>query len=696
MPYDNIIGRKIDDFMIEERLGQGAMATVYKAFQASINRHVALKVIRLDEGQGQTEEFRRRFAREAEVIARLEHIHILPIYAYGINEEMAYLAMRWLRGGSLSELLRREGVSLDRAGDLFKQFASGLSYAHSKGIIHRDLKPSNIMLDDAGNAYLTDFGLAKLTESSGEITKSGTIVGTPAYMSPEQLRGDPLDHRSDIYSLGVILYNMVAGRLPFDTSSSDLVSIIYQHLEKPPTPPSEFNPDCPAQVEAVIMTALAKDRAQRYNSADEMAHALNLALGRPGSSDSISTPIPRFNSTQTRPLSARHAGEGRGWWVAGVAALVVLLVLVGGALIMQNINANNERAQAQTLDAGAMTAQIAAFNLTATAALASPTPPPQATVERDQRLPASEVVPTAVEIAQVKARLGDQGFIAYIACTQDTEFHAGLAREMNDLANQYGLRLRVYDAEVDAYRQITLIERARSDGASALIICPLDAKLLTSSLTSAQNAGLPLVFFADDTPNYGGVLVGGDNYLLGLEPGRFAGRIIAEEKGGKANVIVLDYPDRADIVARANGLVDGVLEFAPDATIVGRYIGATREFGKASVAKLIADGVDFDVIVSINDAGSFGAIEAMEAAGITSDEVLISSIDAEALAQQYIREGYFMRGSVQSSRVENAHALLYSAVKLLAGATMPHYVLVPPGEMVTADTLAEATAESDT
>src|SRR5262249_8517222 len=150
---------------IEERLGQGAMAVVYKAFQASINRHVALKVIRLDEGQGQTEEFRRRFAREAEGIARLEHIHILPIYAYGINQEMAYLAMRWLRGGSLSELLRRDGVSLERAADLFKQIASGLSYAHSRGIIHRDLKPSNIMLDDAGNAYLTDFGLAKLVES---------------------------------------------------------------------------------------------------------------------------------------------------------------------------------------------------------------------------------------------------------------------------------------------------------------------------------------------------------------------------------------------------------------------------------------------------------------------------------------------------------------------------------------------------
>lgn len=266
---------------------------------------------------------------------------------------------------------------------------------------------------------------------------------------------------------------------------------------------------------------------------------------------------------------------------------------------------------------------------------------------------------------------------------------------MNDLANKYGLRFKIYDSETDAYREITLIERARSDGASALIICPLDANLLAGSLSSAESAGIPMVFFADDIPNYGGVLVGGDNYLLGLEPGRFAGQIIAKEKGGKANVIVLDYPDRTDIVARANGLVDGVLEYAPNATIIGRYKGGTREFGKASVSQLLKDGVKFDVIVSINDAGAFGAIEAMKEVGINPDEVIISSIDAEALAQQYIHDGYYFRGSVQSSRVETAHGLFDSAVKLLAGATMPEIVQVPPGAMVTKDTLETATPEAD-
>jgi serine/threonine protein kinase len=173
MPLDDLIGRQLGDFVIEERIGQGAMAHVYRAFQPSINRHVAVKVIRLNEGQGQHEEFRQRFAYEAEIIARLEHIHILPIYAYGITDEMAYLAMRWLRGGTLADLMRHEKLPLDRIAEIFKQIAQGLSYAHSKGIIHRDLKPSNIMLDDAGNAYLSDFGLAKLAEGSLEITKPG-------------------------------------------------------------------------------------------------------------------------------------------------------------------------------------------------------------------------------------------------------------------------------------------------------------------------------------------------------------------------------------------------------------------------------------------------------------------------------------------------------------------------------------------
>ncbi|HEX2905251.1 MAG TPA: protein kinase [Phototrophicaceae bacterium] len=686
MPYDDLIGRRIDDFVIEERIGQGAMAVVYRAFQPSINRYVAMKVIRL-ENQSQQEEFRDRFAHEAEIIARLEHIHILPIYAYGINDEMAYLAMRWLRGGTLSDLMRPQRLPFDRTAEIFKQVAQGLAYAHSKGIIHRDLKPSNIMLDDAGNAYLTDFGLAKLSEGSMELTKTGTIVGTPAYMSPEQLRGETLDHRSDIYSLGVILYNMVVGRLPFDTTTSDLVSIIYQHLEKPPVPPSQINPDVPIEVEMVVLCALQKDRDHRYNTATEMSRALDLALGRPvGSSDHLQPAALKYGSSPSNIIeisrSSQVISRRPGFYLTIGVGLVVMLILVA-IIVFQNISSSTQAAAVVTSQA----ATASVLTQTAVAEAWTPTPLPVAKVLAGERGPAAEAVPSAAEIEAAKRRLGTKGFIAYVACTLDSEFHSGISREIRDTAGRYGLDLRVYDSQADSYKQVTQVERARSDGATALVVCVLDPHLLVNTLASAQSENIPMVFFAGDMPNYGGVLVAGDNYELGLEPGRLAGKIITEEMGGKANVVILDYPDLPDIVRRADGIEAGVLEMAPGATIVGRYLGGTRESGLASVQKLLDEGVEFNVIASINDAGAFGAIDALKAANIPPDQVVITSVDAELLAQQYIQEGYYLRGSVQASRIETARALVNSMVKLLAGATLPENIVVPPGNMITRDTI---------
>lgn len=689
MPLDDLIGRQLGDFVIEERIGQGAMAYVYRAFQPSINRHVALKVIRLNEGQGQHEEFRQRFAYEAEIIARLEHIHILPIYAYGITDEMAYLAMRWLRGGTLADLMRREKLPLDRIAEIFKQIAQGLSYAHSKGIIHRDLKPSNIMLDDAGNAYLSDFGLAKLAEGSLEITKPGTIVGTPAYMSPEQLRGETLDHRSDIYSLGVILYNMVVGRLPFDTSTSDLVSIIYQHLEKPPIPPTQINPEIPLEVEMVILCALQKDREKRFDSATEMARALDIALGRPvGSSDHLQPTKPPSLPEHVVEISSgtRIIARRPGFYLAIGAALVVFIIAVS-AVILTSFTANNQLSGTATAQFQTASALESAMTRTAVAESWTPTPMPTAVVLAGRRGTASQVAPSQQEIAAARSRLGQQGFITYVACTLNSEFHSGLSREIRDLATRYQLELRVYDSDADPYQQITQIERARSDGTTALIICPLDPKLLVNTLSSAQAQKIPMVFFANDMPSYGGVLVAGDNYELGLEPGELAGQIIKNEMGGSADVVILDYPTLPDMVLRADGIEAGVKKLAPDARIIGRFLGGTRQNGEASVEQLIRDGTHFDVIVSINDAGAFGAIDAMKAAGFAPDSVAIVSVDAELLAQQYIADGYFMRGSVQASRIETAHALMNAMVKLLAGGSLPEMVIVPPGKMITRDTL---------
>ncbi|HRF97667.1 MAG TPA: serine/threonine-protein kinase, partial [Aggregatilineales bacterium] len=255
----DLINKQVGGFTVLDRIGRGGMATVYRAHQSAMNRDVALKVIEVDDLLERGTEFRNRFAQEAAVVASLEHIHVLPVYDYGIHENVLYLAMRLLRGGTLSEIMNKGRIPISRSVELFSQVARGLAYAHSKGVVHRDLKPSNIMLDDAGNAHLTDFGLAKWIHGTENITRTGNIVGTPAYMSPEQLRGDGVDHRSDIYSMGIILYQMLTGKPPFDSPSSNVVSIIYQHLEKMPEAPSVHNPEITPETEAVILKAIAKN-----------------------------------------------------------------------------------------------------------------------------------------------------------------------------------------------------------------------------------------------------------------------------------------------------------------------------------------------------------------------------------------------------------------------------------------------------
>jgi ABC-type sugar transport system substrate-binding protein len=458
-----------------------------------------------------------------------------------------------------------------------------------------------------------------------------------------------IDHRADIYSMGIILYHMVVGRPPFEISSSDIISLIYKHLETIPPAPSEINPNIPQPVEAVIMRALSKDPAHRYNDVRQMADELDIALGRKTGS-TFGTPTPRFvaHMPSTRP----SAKSSRLPLIAAIVSVVVIALIAGLIIVTQN--------------------QLM--------------PLPKAVVQIGEEGAASDVVPTAAQIATAKRALGD-GFIAYVTCNQTSEYHATQAREMGDLARQAGLSYRVYDSDTDEYQQLTQIERARTDGAKAIILCPLNAQLLDGSLKSIQDAGIPLVLLSSDIPGYGGVQLVGDEFLMGKKPGELAGQIIRDEMGGQANVIILDYPELPHIVTRANGLEEGVLEFAPEAQIIGRYLGATREFAEASVNKLIDEGIEFDVILSINDAGSFGAIAALEKAGIASDSVIITSVDAEVQAREYIRDGRFIRGSVDPGRAVASKTAIDIVIQLLAGATVPEQIFTPPGDMITREVL---------
>lgn len=274
---ESLIGKIVNGYEILSQVGQGGMATVFLARQRSMNRNVALKF--LPNAFMNDEAYLQRFEREVRIVAQLEHRNIVPVYDFGEFEGQPYIAMRYMPAGSVEELLAAGRIPLRRVLSIVEQVASALDYAHQNGILHRDLKPSNILLDDGGGVFITDFGIARiLGEGGSNITTQG-VVGTPSYMSPEQARGEPLDGRSDVYSLGVMLFELCTGRRPFDSDTP--YSIAVMHVTMPPPSPRELEPSVTGAVEAVILRALHKQPEKRFATASELAGALRSAADLP-------------------------------------------------------------------------------------------------------------------------------------------------------------------------------------------------------------------------------------------------------------------------------------------------------------------------------------------------------------------------------------------------------------------------------
>ena len=261
----------IGRYEVIRELGQGGMAIVYLAHDPNIKRQVAVKV--LPRQFTFEPQFRARFQREVEVIARLENGAIVPVYDSGEYEDQPYIVMRYMPGGTLAERLGEGPLPLKEIEPLFQRIGSALDYAHRSGVVHRDLKPGNILFDSQGEAFLSDFGIAKLAEASVAFTGTGGMVGTPAYMSPEQALGEKVvEGRSDIYSLGVVLFEALSGQLPFKSDTPMGVAIA--HIQEPVPSLLDRNPDLPLAYEAVIRKSLEKKPADRYQTAGELAQAI--------------------------------------------------------------------------------------------------------------------------------------------------------------------------------------------------------------------------------------------------------------------------------------------------------------------------------------------------------------------------------------------------------------------------------------
>ena len=352
-------GATIGPYRVLEQVGLGGMATVYKAYQPAMDRYVALKI--LPQHYAQDPQFVERFLREARTIANLEHRNILPVYDFGEDRGITYLAMRYLEGGTLKDILALGQLTLADAGQLLGQVAHALDYAHRQGVVHRDVKPANIMVDNEGWTYLTDFGIAKVLDTTSELTAGA--IGTPAYMAPEQSLGQPVDGRADIYALGVILYELVTGQVPFKADTPMAVALA--HIHEPLPPPRSVDPSVPESFERVILKALAKDPDDRYQAAaafdealDEAIHAAEVDITftqidvlakearqsremerRPVNENFLTEPMDDGATAETEQIPETSPQTRTPAWVWPVVAVAGLVIV--GALVLLGINLIN-------------------------------------------------------------------------------------------------------------------------------------------------------------------------------------------------------------------------------------------------------------------------------------------------------------------------------------------------------------------
>ncbi len=325
-------GSKAGPYVIKKQIGRGGMASVYLAHDPALDRNVALKV--LPREFLHDPDFIGRFKIEARAVASLEHPNIIPIYAYDVDQEegIPWMAMRYVQGGALSDLLKKERPPRSRSIEILRGVADALDYAHAKKVVHRDVKPQNVLLDEAGRVYLADFGVVKMLESPSGLTATGMITGTPQYMAPEQATAKAVDNRADIYSLGIVAYQMFTGRVPF--SADTPVAIMMMHVQEPvPLPAPELVPD---PLASALLKALAKQPEDRWYTAGAFVAALEAGLRSPStpSHTFVNPPTVELPSGDQRALTDPTRVVPAPVRSSRIRGCVVLLLRFGLAVVL--------------------------------------------------------------------------------------------------------------------------------------------------------------------------------------------------------------------------------------------------------------------------------------------------------------------------------------------------------------------------
>ena len=363
---ENLVGKTLGQYQIVQEIGRGGMAVVYKAYQPSLTRYVAIKV--LPPQFSFDHDFIERFVREARGAAMLHHPNIITIHDVSEQDGIHYFVMEYLTGKTLGAVMAETPMTLPRIAYIVSQVASALDHAHSQGLIHRDVKPNNIIVDEARNDHvkLMDFGLVRAGQDS-KLTRAGMILGTPAYMSPEQAQGEDVDHCTDIYSLGVVLYHMLTGTVPFARTTP--AAVLMAHVAYDPPSIMQLNPSVPKPVEAVVLKAMAKDRRQRYQSAGQLAHDVQVAItgqmpaglklppvAVPPPSQPPTTQMPApavtvpptFVTPAPSAVSAPAKGKASPLILAGLGAAVLVVLCISGLAVAAALGVFNSRVKTAT------------------------------------------------------------------------------------------------------------------------------------------------------------------------------------------------------------------------------------------------------------------------------------------------------------------------------------------------------------
>ena len=437
MATEGLMGRTLGKYRLVEQLGRGGMAEVYKAYQPGLDRYVAVKV--MHSFLSDDKDFLARFQREAKLVASMRHPNIVQVHDFDVEAGLSYMVMEFIDGETLKSRLQKleesnQWISVDEAVRIIVAVGSALKYAHRLGMVHRDVKPANVMVDKQGGVILTDFGIAKIFAGGGatQLTATGAMVGTPSYMAPEQGLGQPGDERSDIYSLGVMLYQAVTARLPFEADTP--LAVVLKHINEPLPLPRHVNPEVPEPIERITLKAMAKNPDDRYQHVGEMLNDLKRAMGMSldetptdtmraralpagaaGVGTGAVTPYPAASRTAVRtsvgqsvagptalgqPTAptvvqpARRGGASK--WVIALGVVAVLFIIAVGVIALTVMN---QQSQARSKEATATAIALAAARPTETATLAP----------KDTPTPSSFVGTVKVNNAELRSEAGDSG-----------------------------------------------------------------------------------------------------------------------------------------------------------------------------------------------------------------------------------------------------------------------------------------------